>query len=51
MRELFIVEHLVQIIYCPFTSGGEYDILNLKGTDIIVKVCRNQFQSITISLL
>ena len=40
MRELFIVEHLVQIIYCPFTSGGEFDILSLRGTDIIVKVCR-----------
>jgi len=39
MRELYIVEHLVQIIYLPF-DHGEYDILNLKGTDLIVKVCR-----------
>ena len=39
MRELYIVEHLVQIIYLPF-EHGEYNILNLKGTDLIVKVCR-----------
>jgi hypothetical protein len=45
MRELYIVESLVHIIYLPFTSG-DYTLATVKGTDRIAQVCQRAYKLI-----
>ena len=45
MRELYIVEILVQIIYLPF-SHGDYSLNAVRQTDPIVKVCQRAYNLI-----
>ena len=42
MRELFVVEALVQILYVPFVSG-DYNLKAVKGTDVIAKACKKAY--------
>lgn len=41
MRELYLVESLVQIIYSPFKC--EYDFQNIKTTDVIARFCQKVY--------
>jgi hypothetical protein len=45
IRELYLVEMLVQTIFLPF-SYGDYDLLTTKTTDIIAKVCKKVYNLI-----
>ena len=42
MRELYIVESLIHIIYLPF-SKGEYNLAQLTQEDMIVKICQKAY--------
>jgi len=45
MRELYIVESLVHIIYLPF-SYGDFQLQNVRGTDVIANVCQKAYNLI-----
>lgn len=45
MRELYVVESLVHIIYLPF-SHGEFKINNVTQDDVIVKICQKTYNII-----
>ena len=45
MRELYIVESLVHIIYLPF-SHGDFKLQDIRGTDLIAKVCQKAYNLI-----
>jgi hypothetical protein len=45
MRELYIVESLVHIIYLPF-SHGDFNLQSVRGTDLIAKVCQKAYNLI-----
>jgi hypothetical protein len=38
MRELFVVEALIHIIFVPFVSG-DYNLKTVKSSDVIAQVC------------
>lgn len=48
MRELYMIEFLIHIIYLPFQKefGGEFMLKELKQTDIIVIVCKKAYEMI-----
>ena len=47
MRELYVVESLVHIIYLPFKeAGGEHKLSDVRGTDMITKVCQKSYNLI-----
>lgn len=39
MRELYLIESLIHIIYLPFEPFGEYKLSEIKQTDVIASVC------------
>ena len=45
MRELYIVESLVHVIYLPF-SHGEFNLQNITGKDMITKICKRSYNLI-----
>jgi hypothetical protein len=47
MRELYMVESLVRIIYLPFKQGcGDFDLNLMRQQNIIVKVCQKAYRLI-----
>jgi hypothetical protein len=50
MRELYIVESLVHIIYLPF-AHGDFNLQSVRGADVIARVCQKAYNLIkTIAL-
>lgn len=50
MRELYIVESLVHIIYLPF-AHGDFNLQSVRGSDVIARVCQKAYNLIkTIAL-
>ena len=45
MRELYLIESLIHIIYIPFTYG-EFVLSELKQSDVITKVCKQAYNLI-----
>ena len=46
MRELYVVESLVHIIYLPFDEHGEHKLAQVRATDMITKVCQKSYNLI-----
>mmetsp|Transcript_30704 Transcript_30704/g.47077 ORF Transcript_30704/g.47077 Transcript_30704/m.47077 type:complete len:115 (-) Transcript_30704:909-1253(-) len=45
MRELYVVESLVHIIFLPF-SHGDFNLQGIRTTDLIARVCQKAYDLI-----
>jgi len=48
MRELYMIESLVHIIYLPFTSSGDFNLANVRQGESITLVCQKAYMLIKI---
>jgi len=46
MRELYVIESLVHVIFLPF-KYGDFDLDAIRVTDVIAKVCQQSYRLIT----
>lgn len=42
MRELYLIEHIVQILYYPFATG-KFTLANLTQSEPITKICQQAY--------
>lgn len=46
MRELYVIESLVHVIFLPF-KYGDFELDAIRVTDVIAKVCQQSYRLIT----